>query len=267
MPWTDDGKRHPQRPPEELLGLVRQRASAARQRQRAWISGTLGVVAVMVTIAFMALPDGGRGTRIRTAAPPTVPATSTAATAWEYASEPTAMAGPISPTSRPSPSVTVRPTATTRLPSTTTLGCRNEQTNPACGEFRWDPAPGPNQPMSVSVTFTPGQPKVGEVVTFRAVAEDPDAKIWEGANRIIDFGDANNPQELSTHGDCFEGYGPWTPPPPRPDRLETTLQHTYSAAGTFNVTFGFQSSGPCPDTGLYASRGQASVTVVVSSSS
>src|SRR5438552_13353642 len=47
------------------------------------------------------------------------------------------------------PVTTPRPTSSPAVP-TTTSPCRNS-TDAGCGSFRWDPPPGPNQPMVIEI--------------------------------------------------------------------------------------------------------------------
>lgn len=162
--------------------------------------------------------------------------------------------GPAAATTRPSLTTTTSPARTT-----TTLACRNSS-EPACGAFRWDPPPPANQPMRLSVTVTPSQPRVGQKVTFQVVAEDPDGEI---TGERVDYGDGGG-QSVPGQPSCAAAHGPWTPSKGAPGRLAKTYEHSYSAAGNFTAAFTFRSYGPCPDPSVYASEGSLTVPLVVS---
>ena len=162
--------------------------------------------------------------------------------------------GPAATTTRPSLTTTTSPAR-----ATTPLACRNSR-EPACGAFRWDPPPPANQPMRLSVTVTPSQPRVGQKVTFQVVAEDPDGDI---TGERVDYGDGGG-QSVPGQPSCATAHGPWTPPKATSGRLAKTYEHSYSAAGNFTAAFTFRSHGPCPDPTVYASEGSLSVPLVVS---
>ena len=175
-------------------------------------------------------------------------------------------APPLPPTTARASASTTRTTPSTTRPApspATALACRDSE-DPACGEFRWDPPPPPNQPMRVTVELSHTEPVVGEVVSFHVIAEDPDGQYM--GDSTIGYGEGP-PWGLRSHPDCLAGYGPWTPPTATPGRVDETYRHAYSTPGTFTATFHFRSYGPCPDPSIYSSEGQASVTVAVSSSS
>lgn len=136
---------------------------------------------------------------------------------------------------------TVATTATTTVltggvpGSTTTTAavaatCRNS-TDRACGSFRWDPAPGANQRMTLEVTVSPPNPRVGELVTFTFIVSDDATPRLERA----DYGDGTTPPlaDSRCEGRPPEGFGPWTPPEQRPGSFTLTDQHVYSRPGTY----------------------------------
>ena len=184
------------------------------------------------------------------------------------------------PSATSSSATSTLPTTTTTSvavsPTTTTEPCRNS-TNPACGPFRWDPDPGPNEPLTVSVTFTPAHPHPGEPVTFFVRAVDPDATwFWRVS---MDYGDP--PGAGAIDGSSWDAnaypdycapakYGPWTPPPRRAgdetlgNPPEKGIAHTYAAAGAYRARFWFGSdSTACGLHEPYGSYGAQSVEVVV----
>ena len=92
----------------------------------------LFIASVDLTVSRLSIrQEGHRGSRPGLVGLPLTGATTTA---------------PAATAPTPTPDTTTAPGA-----PTTTLPCRNS-TDPACGPFRWDPAPAPNQPVAVSYT-------------------------------------------------------------------------------------------------------------------
>lgn len=269
MPWTDDNqpedrRPRPQRSEAELLDVVRRKARVGQRRARALAAGAMTASLVLVmTLAAITLPGSGRPSQIRTAAPPTMPDTTTTMGEAPTTTSGTTVPGPT--TTRPSLSKTTGPirTTTTRpAVTTTTIPCRNSY-EPRCGEFRWDPPLGPNLPLTVSVSFTPERPKIGDTVRFQVVAEDPDARIMREYNQQWMWGDGTG-GGTSQVASCLASFGPWTPPDRVLDRYETSFEHAYDEAGTYTATFSFQSGSICQQP--YGSRGTGTVQVTVSPS-
>jgi hypothetical protein len=152
-----------------------------------------------------------------------------------------------------------------------------QSTNPACGPFRWAQAIN-NRPLTVSFTYSPQSPMVGQPVTFTIFVTDPD-----DANDLqIDgayFGDESSiggveggVSATTANGPaagCQTPYGTWTAPGPGVSgHLEKQMTFTYANPGPYQVDFtasSGQPAGAClPDP--YASTGQSAVqTVTVSS--
>jgi hypothetical protein len=175
--------------------------------------------------------------------------------------------------------------APTTVAPPTTLWCRNS-TDPRCGPFRWDPEPGPNAPLTVTITFTPERPKAYDEVRFFVTASDPDARIT--SNICNRFGDETSPGP-DGWGTCIsavsfgpdgppppspycapEKYGPWSPPPPEGGSTalgnppSEGVPHTFTAAGTYRVGWRFTSASEwCGPNEPYASTGEGFVHVVV----
>lgn len=134
--------------------------------------------------------------------------------------------------------------------------CRNS-TDPACGDFFYD-WPVPNRPLTVSVTVSPEQPRVGETVTFTVVIDDPDGQpISWTHSRIFDLAgvDPVSEEDVTTgdfgatiHGDGVPpGYGPWDPPPPwHEERSYTT---TYEGSGQRTFQYMTNQTGRCGSQG------------------
>jgi hypothetical protein len=137
--------------------------------------------------------------------------------------------------------------------------CRNSY-DPACGPFRWDPDPGPNAPLTVTVT--PQQVNGTQSVNFHIVAHDPDAKVDKCAF-FIDFGDGHSGSTCPPPPTCQTPYGPWTPPAKVDDQQQFDIQHTYPGAGSYQASVVVQSHSFCsPDP--YGGSGQAPAQVTVS---
>lgn len=161
------------------------------------------------------------------------------------------------------------PTTTTTIASTTTTVCRNS-TNPACGPFRWDPAPQADQPVVVTVT-APEQGVAGRPVTFTVEAVDTDAQVV--FCEVYDLGDGTKQGVIgqrcdqgTAEGRCSNRYGPWTPPSRKGGRFQFSLTHTYAQPGTYTVRFFSYSEdgGTCHP---YGSTKTTEVTFVVAAAS
>jgi hypothetical protein len=162
---------------------------------------------------------------------------------------------PLGPLPRPPSVPPTFPPTTTKTPApqgepttTTSLVCRNSL-NSACGPFYWDPPPEPNRhPLTATLTFAPAAPKVGEIVTFRLVADDPDGPtIDEISSDGVDYGDGTPYRIGVVLVECL-GWGPWTPPPQQPFHFEASYEHVYGAAGTYTVTITVREISDCART-------------------
>jgi hypothetical protein len=162
------------------------------------------------------------------------------------------------------PSTTAVPVTTT---SSTTMpaNCRNS-TEPACGDFRWDPSPGPNEPLTVSVVPRSLNPRVGEAITFDVVANDPDHTLTDNCSEVR-MGDGKRAADgpCSPPPDCGPHHGPWTPPARQPGRITPAYTTVYDAPGPYTATFRFRSWSPntCLALDPYANEGEASYTITV----
>ena len=122
--------------------------------------------------------------------------------------------------------------------------CRNSF-DPACGAFYWTTDPGANAPTQISVTFSPAQPQVGDMVTFTVTTSDADAPIVDAYIRTT-WGDNCGtilipPLKL----DPAAPHGPWTPPERRRGFHQFEFAHTFCKSGTFRINFDAASnSGP-----------------------
>ena len=141
-------------------------------------------------------------------------------------------------------------------PATVVSPCVNSY-DPACGDFYWDPAPGPNAPMTISVTASSTTVTVGETVSVTGTASDPDAHL---ICRKAEWG----PTYIGFAVTMRAKYGRWVTPDKTPGTVTETFTHVYDTPGTYKVMFEAE-SGACGDWGTnpYSSQGTADVTVTV----
>ena len=154
-------------------------------------------------------------------------------------------------------------TAPPKGPGPTTPPCRNSY-DAACGPFRWDPDPGPNQAITGGVAPDTQTVKMGDKVTFTVTGTDPDAAPLQECN--IDFGDGMgvhcDPRPAIDPSYCPKQYGPWTPPAKKEGNLNTVWDHKYDKPGTYKVTFQVRSAmQECNNP--YASTADLQATVFV----
>lgn len=254
MPWTDHTGPVPRRSEAELLALTRAKAHTATERSGRRLRALSAVAAVVVTFGLGVAVDrrgDGTATHLRTttgdvAPPPFIPETTTATslpTVEPTSSVPRPASTPAT-TSRPATSPTSRPPASTSS-TATTQPCRNSE-EPACGPFRWDPPPAPDQAMTVEISYLPTAPKAGETVVFSVTVDDPDGSgLLDRTGIANNYGDGTPSQGVAGHADCVARFGPWTPEAPKPLHAELTFRHSYATAGTYTVSFPFKSIGDC----------------------
>ncbi|MDQ4090274.1 MAG: hypothetical protein M3163_08215, partial [Actinomycetota bacterium] len=107
--------------------------------------GVLIVLLALLGVTTLGGADDGAGADIESSAPTMVPA-------GQAAAEPsTTSAGPATSTTRAAVTTTTAPGPPTTM---TTVACRNSN-DPACGPFRFDPQPGPDNPMFVHIVVGP----------------------------------------------------------------------------------------------------------------
>ena len=221
--------------------------------------GVLIVVLAVLGVTTLGGADDGGGASIESSAPTTLPAGQAGAevTTTAGAAEPsTTSAGPATSATRP----------LSRAAVTTTVACRNSG-NPACGPFRFDPQPGPDNPMFVHIVVGPPSPVAGQEVVFTVTLTDPDGVSRAGST--YNWGDSGVGESSV---DPCEKFGPWDPPARDPARATEilTLRHTYAQPGTYKVVFFFTGDPfDCVDsvTGRgdrpYASSASGTVTIEV----
>ena len=149
--------------------------------------------------------------------------------------------------------------------------CRNS-TNPDCGDFYWDPEPGPNQPLEIDVlsvedadgneymqgdgATVPEDTEVTFVVRFR----DPDAEVSDEWNAEAAYGDGGHSTGAFVACSMAARFGPWTPPDPVTGEAVWEFTYTYEEVGSYTATFSYTES-ECGNP--YASSGSRDLTVSV----
>jgi plastocyanin len=127
-----------------------------------------------------------------------------------------------------------------------------------CGAFYWDPAPGANAPLTVSVTPTSASAAVGEPVSFTATATDPDASV---ACDDVYYGDG---VDIGSAARLRRQFGRWVPPAKQQGQETKTYSHTFDKAGTYTVIVNFHSGDNCSENyNPYSSDGHAALTITV----
>lgn len=217
--------------------LFRRIVTDGRRRRRRLLAGTTAsIVAVLLLAATpWVLSSDGDSRDVISAGPETT------TTAPDPTTSTTEMAGDTSTTSVTATSVP-SPSSTT----TTALVCRNS-VEPACGPFAWDPPPGPNQPIELTVSYEPERPRVGETVTFTVRAQDPDAEICSVGVRFSNGTSGGEYCSVPAIGCSPEPHGPWDTPPRKPSAVERQFTYEFSRSGPADITVTVISEGvPVP---------------------
>lgn len=252
------GPAMPPRSPRQQLDLVRKRADRLRARRRAAAIGLEAVLLGAAVTAAVALTSSSGSKKVAAGKATTTTESTLPASTTTLPPETTTTAVTTPATLAPATTVPVVAATTTSLP------CRNSK-DPRCGPFRWDPSPGANSPISISITISPQDPHPGDVVTFTAHVVDPDASpIIAGEQTCNPPGYGDVGTSRCSPQCAAPGYGPWTPPARQRGERTVTYTHTYSDAGTFTAHFWFGSyATPCP-ANPYASAADQAVSVTVS---
>lgn len=241
---------------DELLEEVRQRAAQLQSRRR---RAALGLVALLVAAAVttvIALTSSS-SSRNLAATGSTTTTGSTPPASEETTVPPGTTTSAVPPTSAASAVTAPAAAATT---TSSSLPCRNSK-DPRCGAFRWDPAPGTNAPITVSVVSVS---QSGQTVTFIMDVVDPDAApiiAGEETCNPPDFGDVG--RSRCAPNCAPPGYGPWTPPARQRGTRRVTYTHAYAQQGQYTAHFWFGSVAPQCAANPYASAVDQAVPVSV----
>lgn len=248
---------------------------ARRLPRRVQLGGAL--VAALLVVVAIALTRGGSSAQSVRA---DVPADTTTTTSTTVSTTTTTTLAP-----ETVPSTTAAPAPTTK-PAPAVDPCRNSF-DPSCGEFHWDP-PIANKPLHITLTASNTHPAVGETITLTAKISDSDAV--PNAHCVAWLADTGTGPTFMTFGDGAENCGtrpPCEQPPARYGAWDPLPTHGGSIVATFDtsvrdtnpVVFSVQAfSGEVvcsgshgltqhdnvADSGLYASSGEAEVTVAAS---
>ena len=172
---------------------------------------------------------------------------------------------PPGPTVVPAPSPTETKTAAPApkpTPTTAAPACRNS-TDPACGEFRWDPAPR-NQPATLTVTAPDRAIVVDEQVELALDMSDPDGRVTLACYSVsLDRPGLSTGSCAAENHDCPERYGPWSPPAGQPSSAGTTTVVEFHEPGTYTVTVDVAPADGCDNVDPYRSGARTSITVEV----
>lgn len=253
--------------PADVLAKVKTEGLRRRTRRhrRNSVLAALALAVVAVPVVTL-LPGEGSPEEVRVASAPDAGTTegdadeADAPATTVVEAPPTTVLDPDTPVESPlppdAPPVSLGPATVIERPAGPT--CLNS-TDPACGDFRWDPQPAPNQPIEGGFTEAPATAVVGETVTFAVEWADPDAAY------VADY--------FSTDGvglgiACTQEvrrFGAWTPPAAAPDSGVLVYSHAFDAPGTYEVIVSIQTaadaSSTCDDP--YASVANLSHTITV----
>ena len=132
----------------------------------------------------------------------------------------------------------------------------------ACGVFYWDPPPGRNAPVSISIHLSSTTVQAGEVVTATVTVSDPDAPI-----RCVSAEWGDNGTYIGTAIQTRVRHGRWETPPKHPSGVEThTYTHAYDNVGPHRFFYTvYTGTGGCGDVQAdpYASSGAAGANITV----
>lgn len=156
-------------------------------------------------------------------------------------------------------------TTTTEAPeqttTTTALDDCLDRNDPACGPFRYEPEPGPNAPLEISISVDPPSPVVGDDVIITVAFTDADGVPVTNCGGF-DTGEGIPIQDDCAVPVCAERFGPTSPPAPQGGTRFVTIPHVYEQPGTYNITASGQSNSVFCDH-PYGSSAVARVPVAV----
>ncbi|MGH9137458.1 MAG: hypothetical protein ACRD0G_10485 [Acidimicrobiales bacterium] len=219
----------------------------------------LAVALVVLLVGFVALVVGfddgnelstGPSTTVETSDDSRPPPTTTISTATS------AVAGASESTENTTASSTATVQTISRI-GPAAPSCRDD-TSPVCGPFRWDPEPGPNAPMTITIS-APVRAFEDESVRISVTFDDPDARPWSNC-REIRPGSGPPVKDACGQPECPTLYGPHTPPARAGGSETVELDVRYDEPGTYTITAVGESASPyCGDP--YGSTAHAERTI------
>lgn len=234
---------------DEILERVHKRGTQLRRRKRLARASAATTIAIVVLAGSLAVAHiGGTKHQSQGFVNPSVTDSPTPTDAPSDTPTPD-----VSPSESPSeqPSVTEVPTVFPMI-----APCINSYDS-TCGAFYWDPAPGPDAPMTVTGSASSKTVAVGETVTVQVTAVDPDAEI---SCHKIEWG----PTAIGFAITALAKYGRWETPAKTRGEVTETYTHAYDQPGTYQVMFSVM-SGNCgrPDLNPYSDSGGWGTTITV----
>lgn len=189
-------------------------------------------------------PTTTEGTARRPAPRPTTTTTALQVLGETTERDPDAQGEPTVPPAVPGPSTTLAPApapvaASPPAPSTapvpTTTSCRNS-TDPACGEFSWDPQPGPYD-VEVYAVSTPVAAVAGQPVTFAVDYVDPSGAEAQGTclNWWVSDPTVINTSSCEVIATACARTGAHDPPAPSQERIPLARTITFETPGEHEV--------------------------------
>jgi hypothetical protein len=236
----------------KVAGLRRRRARQARHR-----IGLAAVVVAVLAVGAIALP--GDDDQVTTAGPAAerTERTTTTTKAPEVMGMVIERDGTTTETTGGAevPMTTAPPaTVSAGSPEPTGPVC-HDSLDPACGEFRWEPAPQANQPLTLSADAVPPlAPGQSTEITVH----------WADGDALLSYYDSD--ADGAMLGQPCQGerrFGPWTPPAPDGGSGTVTIAYTApSTPGATSVTV-YVATAACDGYHPYNSQESITIPIVV----
>lgn len=233
----------------KAAGLRRRRARHTRHR-----IGLAAAVVAVVAVGAIALP--GDDDRVTTAGPAAERAETTTTT------RPTEVLGMVIERDGETTETTVAveaPTTTAPAASVPTGSSQpagpvcHDSLDPACGEFRWEPTPPADQPLTLSADAVPPL----------APGQSTEISVhWADADALLSFYDSDaDGATLGQPCQVERRFGPWTPPAPDGGSGTITIAYTAPATPGPASVMVYAATGPCD--GYHPFGSEASITIPI----
>lgn len=206
--------------------------------RRTWIAIAAGVVTLLAAIGAVAgtsddpTPKIGSNASRRTTSSTSSTTTTLTATAPPPAAPSTTQAPTTAPTTLP----TAPPSG-----KCVTIGPGEPRPTTRDWDQYWQTKPQPNDGISLTMCIDDITPRIGQVVTMRVIADDPDATIGSGPCDVIVEWDGSG---AVCHDKVSEtDPDPQPTPPEQPGHVDLSFQFTYQSAGP-RIVYADVWSGP-----------------------